>query len=65
MINRCVSLTHIIGHSPDEISFYRNQLIQENVSNSLVMIQPSLLSYTFSGEPTPVLLDLHSVKVSI
>lgn len=52
----------MFGHSPDETSFYRNKLTQESVSNTLVMIQPSLLSYTFDQDPTPVLLDLDSVK---
>ena len=37
-------------------------MIGENTSNSLVMIQPALLSYSFNGPPNPVLLDTQSVK---
>lgn len=47
----------LFNSSPDESSYYRAILIRENASNSLVMIQPSLLSYSFQGPPTPVLLD--------
>lgn len=36
--------------------------MQENTSNSLVMIQPALLSYSFNGPPQPVLLDNVSMK---
>lgn len=48
--------------SPDESAYYRTTLLAENASNSLVMLQPSLLSYAFNGPPTPVLLDANSVK---
>ena len=48
--------------SPDESTYYRTIFLREDVSNSLVMMQPSLLSYTFHGPPTPVLLDVASVK---
>ena len=48
--------------SPDESSYYRMVFAREDVSNSLVMMQPSLLSYSFNGPPTPVLLDVASVK---
>jgi hypothetical protein len=37
-------------------------LHRENVVNSLIMIQPMLLSYSFNGPPEPVLLD---VQVSV
>lgn len=30
---------------------------REDVSNSLVMIQPSLICYSFQAPPQPVLLD--------
>jgi protein transport protein SEC23 len=48
--------------SPDETAFYRNKLIGETVANTLVMVQPALLNYTFQAPPHPVLLDLDSVK---
>ena len=52
----------VFNCSPDESSYYRTLMIRENVTNSLVMIQPSLLSYSFQGPPTPVLLDATSVR---
>eukprot|EP00941_MAST-03F_sp_MAST-3F-sp1_P006026 g6026.t1 len=48
--------------SPDETAFYRNKLIGETVANTLVMVQPALLNYSFQAPPHPVLLDLDSVK---
>ncbi|KAG5176614.1 vesicle coat complex COPII, subunit SEC23 [Tribonema minus] len=48
--------------SPDESSYYRSILARENTNNSMVMIQPSLLSYSFQGRPMPVLLDASSVR---
>ena len=49
--------------SPDETIYYRQLLLRENIQNSLVMIQPALLEYnTNSDVPTPVLLDINSMK---
>lgn len=48
--------------SPDEQAVYRHILTRECVSNSLIMLQPSLLSYSFQGPPQPVLLDAASVR---
>jgi protein transport protein SEC23 len=48
--------------SPDESTNYRLMLRRENTTNSLVMIQPALLSYSFHGPPQPVLLDATSVS---
>ncbi|RYG68783.1 hypothetical protein EON64_04385, partial [archaeon] len=48
--------------SPDEQAFYRHVLCRESTSNSLIMLQPSLLSYSFQGVPQPVLLDATSVR---
>eukprot|EP00612_Vaucheria_litorea_P002694 CAMPEP_0171459422 /NCGR_PEP_ID=MMETSP0945-20130129/4711_1 /TAXON_ID=109269 /ORGANISM="Vaucheria litorea, Strain CCMP2940" /LENGTH=784 /DNA_ID=CAMNT_0011985435 /DNA_START=22 /DNA_END=2376 /DNA_ORIENTATION=- len=48
--------------SPDESCYYRSILCRENTNNSMVMIQPSLLSYSFQGKPMPVLLDASSVR---
>lgn len=36
-------------------------LNRENVSNSVVMIQPSLISYSFHSGPEPALLDVVSI----
>lgn len=52
----------LFNTSPDECAYYRSVLIRENTTNSLVMIQPSLLSYSFNGPPQPVLLDASSVN---
>jgi protein transport protein SEC23 len=48
--------------SPDEQAVYRHILFRENTSNSLIMLQPSLLSYSFNGPPQPALLDATSVR---
>lgn len=48
--------------SPDEQAVYRHILTRENTSNALIMLQPSLLSYSFNGPPQPVLLDATSVR---
>jgi len=49
------------NNSPDETSFYRHTLDREDVTNSLIMIQPILYSYSFHGPPEPVLLDSSSI----
>jgi len=36
--------------SPDESEYYKGMILRENVSNSLVMIQPALMSYTMDCE---------------
>lgn len=48
--------------SPDEQAWYRHILIRESTTNSLIMLQPSLLAYSFHGPPQPVLLDATSVR---
>ncbi|KAG0234508.1 GTPase-activating protein S23 [Actinomortierella wolfii] len=52
----------VFNNSPDETAFYRHVLNREDVNNSLIMIQPTLMSYAFDSEPIPVLLDSVSVK---
>merc|ERR1711868_196389 len=52
--------------SPDETAYYRTIISRENTMNSLVMIQPALLQYTFDeGPPQPVLLDSASLKPNV
>lgn len=51
----------IANSSPDESAYHRMVITREDVTNSLVMIQPSLISYSFSAPPQPVLLDATSV----
>lgn len=48
--------------SPDEQAYYRHVLSRESTSNALIMIQPSLLQYSFQGPPHAVLLDATSVR---
>ena len=50
------------NNTPDETAFYRLMMGRETVLNSLVMIQPTLMSYSFTGPPQPVLLDVASIQ---
>jgi len=53
----------VFNNSPDETAFYRHVLFHEDVGNSLVMIQPTLDSYTFDQDgAVPVLLDSTSIQ---
>jgi protein transport protein SEC23 len=53
----------VFNNSPDETAFYRHVLNHEDVSNSLIMIQPTLDSYTFDQDgAVPVLLDSTSIQ---
>jgi protein transport protein SEC23 len=52
----------LFNSSPDEAAYYRYVFCRENTTNSLVMIQPTLLSYSFSGPPVAALLDAESVR---
>lgn len=67
----------VFNNSPDESSFLRHVLMHEDVASSLLMIQPTLVSYdinTFGTEdpetgmiiadPEPVLLDSMSLGAS-
>eukprot|EP00744_Colponema_vietnamica_P001812 GILI01002954.1.p1 GENE.GILI01002954.1~~GILI01002954.1.p1 ORF type:complete len:758 (+),score=211.14 GILI01002954.1:172-2445(+) len=52
--------------SPDETTYYRTLMVRENTTNTLVMIQPALLQYSFeAGPPQPVLLDVASLKPNV
>ncbi|KAI0086877.1 hypothetical protein BDY19DRAFT_959387 [Irpex rosettiformis] len=55
----------VFNNSPDETAFYRHVLNEEDVNNSLTMIQPTLMSYTFDTPPVPVLLDSVSIKPDV
>ncbi|WBW75223.1 COPII cargo receptor subunit Sec23a [Schizosaccharomyces osmophilus] len=53
----------IFNNSPDETAFYRHMLNIEDVNNALIMIQPTLLSFSLEHpDGKPVLLDAVSVK---
>eukprot|EP00830_Metopus_es_P019347 TRINITY_DN709_c0_g1_i1.p1 TRINITY_DN709_c0_g1~~TRINITY_DN709_c0_g1_i1.p1 ORF type:complete len:555 (+),score=100.08 TRINITY_DN709_c0_g1_i1:528-2192(+) len=54
------------GESPDESCYYRDMLLKESTSNSLLMIQPALLQYTAEApEAVPVLLEMTSLKSDV
>ncbi|XP_072031203.1 protein transport protein Sec23A-like isoform X6 [Amphiura filiformis] len=50
----------VFNNSPDETSYYRHILLREDITQSLIMIQPILYSYSFGGTE-PVLLDTSSI----
>ena len=53
----------VFNNSPDETAFYRHILNHEDVSNSLIMIQPTLDAYRIDQEEgDPVLLDSASIQ---
>lgn len=51
----------VFNNSPDETSFYRHSLMREDCSNSLLMIQPALVSYELNQPTRPVSLDTSSI----
>ncbi|RKP02241.1 hypothetical protein CXG81DRAFT_18068 [Caulochytrium protostelioides] len=55
----------VFNNSPDETAYYRHVLNREDTTNSLIMIQPTLMSYGFSEAPQPVLLDSVSIKPDV
>ncbi len=55
----------VFNNSPDETAFYRHILNEEDVNNSLIMIQPTLMSYGLDTTPQPVLLDSVSIKPDV
>ncbi|EDO19247.1 hypothetical protein Kpol_1050p107 [Vanderwaltozyma polyspora DSM 70294] len=52
----------VFNNSPDETAFYRHVFTREDTTNSLIMIQPTLTSFSMEDEPQAVLLDSVSVK---
>eukprot|EP00271_Cylindrocystis_brebissonii_P003700 TRINITY_DN14953_c0_g1_i2.p1 TRINITY_DN14953_c0_g1~~TRINITY_DN14953_c0_g1_i2.p1 ORF type:complete len:764 (-),score=184.54 TRINITY_DN14953_c0_g1_i2:842-3133(-) len=52
----------VFNNTPDETAFFRLMLNRQGVNGSLIMIQPTLISYSFEGPPTPVLLDVASIQ---
>ncbi|XP_041353261.1 protein transport protein Sec23A-like isoform X2 [Gigantopelta aegis] len=52
----------VFNNSPDETSYYRHMLNVEDLTQSLIMIQPILYAYSFHGPPEPVLLDTSSIQ---
>ena len=54
----------VFNNSPDETTYYRHVLNREDTTNSLIMIQPTLMSYSLEAEPSPVLLDSQSIQAN-
>ncbi|EEC04049.1 vesicle coat complex COPII, subunit SEC23, putative [Ixodes scapularis] len=52
----------VFNNSPDETSYYRHMLNRKDLTQSLIMIQPILYAYSFSGPPEPVPLDTSSTQ---
>lgn len=52
----------VFNNSPDETAYFRMLLNRENITNAAVMIQPSLISYSFNSLPGPALLDVASIS---
>ncbi|XP_038074686.1 protein transport protein Sec23A-like [Patiria miniata] len=50
----------VFNNSPDETSYYRLMLMREDLTQSLIMVQPVLFSYSFE-KTEPVLLDTSSI----
>ncbi|GLT78665.1 hypothetical protein SLA2020_501930 [Shorea laevis] len=55
----------VFNTTPDETAFFRLMLNREGVMDSIVMIQPTLLEYSFDGPPVPVLLDVRSISPDV
>ncbi|CAM8989473.1 unnamed protein product [Rhodiola kirilowii] len=51
----------VFNNSPDETAYFIMLLNRENITNAAVMIQPSLISYSFNSLPAPALLDVSSI----
>ncbi|KAM4690679.1 protein transport protein Sec23A isoform 1-T2 [Rhinophrynus dorsalis] len=51
----------VFNNSPDESSYYRHHFMRQDLTQSLIMVQPILYSYSFGGPPEPVLLDSSSI----
>ncbi|PWA87487.1 sec23/Sec24 protein transport family protein [Artemisia annua] len=52
----------VFNNSPDETAYFRIMLNRESITNAAVMIQPSLISYSFNSLPSPALLDVASIS---
>ncbi|GAV69596.1 Gelsolin domain-containing protein/zf-Sec23_Sec24 domain-containing protein/Sec23_trunk domain-containing protein/Sec23_helical domain-containing protein/Sec23_BS domain-containing protein [Cephalotus follicularis] len=55
----------VFNCSPDETAFFQLMLNREGVVGSQIMIQPTLLQYSFDGPPVPVLLDVRSISPDV
>jgi protein transport protein SEC23 len=58
---------HITGIYLDHFSLmpFRHAINKEDTNNSLIMMQPSLMCYSFNGPPQAALLDSASIKPDV
>lgn len=52
----------VFNSSPDQTTSLRHALLTEDVTNSLFMVQPTLMCYSLTSPPTPVILDASSLR---
>ncbi|XP_060181362.1 protein transport protein SEC23 B-like [Lycium barbarum] len=52
----------VFNNSPDETAYFRMLLYRESISNAVVMIQPTLMAFSFNSLPSPALLDVSSIS---
>jgi protein transport protein SEC23 len=50
----------VFNSSPDETAFYRVTCLRETVTNTLLMIQPTLTGYSLDAQTGPMMLDVSS-----
>lgn len=55
----------VFNDSPDESAYVRHSLLREDTTNSLTMIQPTLVSYSLDSPPAPALLDSISLNPDV
>jgi len=55
----------VFNSSPDETANFRIQLDRQSCNDCLIMIQPTLHSYSMRGPPSAVLLDSQSVQPDV
>ncbi|XP_070956374.1 protein transport protein Sec23A isoform X2 [Macaca nemestrina] len=48
------SFLQVFNNSPDESSYYRHHFMRQDLTQSLIMIQPILYAYSFSGPPETI-----------
>lgn len=48
----------VFNNSPDESSYYRHHFVRQDLTQSLIMMQPILYSYSFHGPPEVSLTPL-------
>ena len=50
----------VFNNSPDETAFFRTICLHETVTNTLLMVQPTLTGYSLEAPTAPLMLDVSS-----